>query len=118
MDTKYGLILDGLIAVGKFAFCTEEDKHGQRQILKMDINSNYVDISNGSTKELKYILVEDISKNDENKINTISNPLYCKIVEDLGTGTIQGKFMVDVGTVHYNNAIFTKSKPKINRNLN
>lgn len=120
MDNKYGLVLDGEVAVGRFVFSTEENAYGQRQIMKLDLNSNYVDVSNGRTKNLRCLLVEKVSEDQINsqKINLIENPLCVKILEDLGVGTIEGKFSMDDKMAHYQKALFVKAKQQLNSKLN
>lgn len=121
MDNKYGLVLDGEVAVGQFVFSTEESESGQRQIMRLDLNSTYIDVTNGQSKQaLRCILVEKISKDQINdtKVNNIPNPLCVKILEDFGIGVINGKFMIDNQVAHYQTALFTKNQPKLNPKLN
>lgn len=120
MDNKYGLVLDGEIAVGHFVFSTPEDNAGQRQLMKLDLNSGYIDITNGRTKNIRCLLVEKIPNEQVNdpRLSTISNPLCVKIIEDFGIGTIEGKFLLSDRMAHYKNALFTKMPKKLNSKLN
>src|SRR5689334_23177864 len=120
MDNKYGLILDGEIAVGYFAFSTAEDKYGQRQLIKLDLNSMYIDIPSSKSKNIRCMLVEKIPLDQVNdpQVSAIPNPLCVKILEDFGVGTIEGKFLLSNRMAHYQNAIFTKSPKKLNPKLN
>lgn len=118
--TAYGIVLDGEVAVGKFVFITEEDKSGQRQVMKLDLNQMYVDITNGKTRKyLKCILVEDIPENEiKNVPSEMKNPLCVKILADLGIGMFQGKVILDSEQAHYQKAVFSKLQPKLNPKLN
>lgn len=120
MDSKYGLVLDGETAVGYFVFSTKEDNAGQRQLMKLDLNSNYVDISNGRTKNIRCLLVEKvpIEQINDSRLSAISNPLCVKIIEDFGLGTIEGRFLISDRVAHYQNALFTKMPKKLNSKLN
>ncbi len=120
MDNKYGLVLDGETAVGHFVFSTPEDNTGQRQLMKLDLNPGYIDITNGRTKNIRCILVEKISDEQVNdpKLSVIPNPLCVKIIEDFGIGIIEGKFSLNNRVAHYKNALFTKLPKKLNSKLN
>lgn len=120
MDNKYGLVLDGDVAVGKFVFTTDENDSGQREILKLDLNATYVDISNGHTKTLRCLLVEKIPKEQVNdpRLSSIDNHLCINVLEDLGVGIIMGKFMMDNQQAHYQKATFVRTPKKLNPKLN
>lgn len=120
MDNKYGLVLDGEIAIGEFVFSTNEDASGHRQFFKLDLNSSYVHLPSGRTTNVRCILVEKISEKQVNDPNVklIVNPLCVKIVEDFGIGTIEGRCMIDNQMAHYQNANFIRNQKKLNSNLN
>lgn len=120
MDNKYGIVLDGEIAIGEFVFSTTENDHGQRQLIKLTLNSGYVDIVNGQSKNVRCLLVEKISKKDVNdpNANKIVNPLCIKIIEDFGLGIIEGRCMIDNKTARYQSAVFIRNPPKLNNKLN
>lgn len=120
MDNTYGIVLDGEIAVGQFVFVTKEDNSGQRQVMKLDINPMYVDVSNGKTrKSLRCLLVEKIPEDEVKNIPPeVKNPLCVKILEDLGVGTFEGKVMLDEKQAHYQRALFVKTPKKLNPKLN
>lgn len=120
MDNRYGIVLDGEIAVGEFVFSTTENDHGQRQLIKLTLNSGYVDIVNGKSKNVRCLIVEKISKEEVNDPNAdkIFNPLCVKIVEDFGVGVIEGRCMIDNRTAQYQNAIFIRNPKKLNNKLN
>ena len=118
--TTYGIVLDGEVAVGRFVFITEEDKSGQRQVMKLDLNSMYVDITNGKTRKyLKCILVEDIPAEEIEDVSPdTKNPLLVKILADLGVGIFQGKVELDSEQAHYQKAVFSKLQTKLDTKLN
>lgn len=117
-NNTYGIVLDGKTAVGKFVFITEEDKFGQREIMKLDISPIYIDICNGKTnKHLRFFLVEDIVKN-QNVTVEIDNQLTVNILADLGIGMIQGKFVLDENQAHYKKAVFNKIPKILNPKFN
>lgn len=119
MDNKYGLVLDGELAVGKFVFSTNEDKSGQRQIMKLDLNLTYVDVTNGRTKHpLRCMIVEKIPDDQVQNMPDIPNPICIKILEDFGMGIIEGKVLFDNSQAHYQKALFVKNPIKLNPKLN
>lgn len=118
-NNTYGIVLDGDTAVGKFVFITDEDKSGQREIMKLDINPSYVDICNGKTKNLRCLLVEDIPEDQIKDIPPeMKNPLAVKILADLGVGTLQGKVVLDEQQAHYQRAVFSKNPKALNPKMN
>ena len=119
MNNSYGIILDGEVAVGRFVFITEEDKSGQRQIMKLDINPTYVDVCSGKTKSLRCLLVEQSSEdNKQNETSEIKNPISVKILKDLGVGNFEGKVVFDEKQAHYQKAVFNKTPEKLNKKFN
>lgn len=120
MNNAYGIILDGDIAVGKFVFITEEDKSGQREIMKLDIHPMYVDIRNGKiNKHLRCLLVENIPEDLTKNLSTeLQNPLSVKILADLGIGTVHGKVSLNENQAHYHRAVFSKVPKILNPKLN
>lgn len=120
MNNAYGIVLDGDVAVGKFVFITDEDKSGQREIMKLDINPVYVDICSGKIrKNLRCLLVEDIPEDQiKNVPPEMKNPLAVKILADLGVGTVQGKVVLDENQAHYQKAVFSKIPKHLNPKLN
>lgn len=120
MNNTYGIVLDGEVAVGKFVFITDEDKSGQREIMKLDINPMYVDICNGKTrKNLRCLLVEDIPEDQIKNIPIeIKNPLAVRILADLGVGIMQGKVVLNENQAHYQKATFSKAPKILNPKLN
>lgn len=117
--------MDGEFAVGKFVFSTNEDKSGQRQIMKLVLNLTCIDITNGKSKfPLRCMLVEkvsdDIVKTLSNipDLSDIPNPICIKILEDFGSGTIEGKPLFNNEEAYYQTAVFMKNPIKLNPKLN
>lgn len=101
----YGIILDGLIEVGRFEIMSSEDIHGKRPIYKITLKQDYFDLAESKSKNLNFKFIKKIK--DRN---------YTQI-EDYGVGKIESakNIWADTFSIKIEEAYFSKSSQ--NKNL-
>lgn len=105
--TNHGLVFDGPFNVGSFQLSSAEDSYGRRQLFKLHMDIEYINMETGkSKKDLQYLIVEDIG------------PKY-KVIESLGFGSIEGgRYFCNRNFAIYQEATWSKSPGPVDKTLN